>query len=464
MDIGYNREYTPDSISELKKNEVFVFGSNPSGFHVGGSAKIAKNKFGAIYGQAEGLQGQSYAIPTFPVKLDNIRDHVDRFIKFAKKEGKELKFFVTQLGCGEAGFTPYQIAPLFIEAVGIRNIILPKSFVEVLCHHPRFTGVPRLTWDSHFDFLDTYSLCKEQFLSGNSKSYEEIKQLRIKTYWNTIQLANLGFYYTELNRKVELDNPEEMKNGTVFYSEEFSVKNVPSLQNETIIKIVEEDCINHALRLVSEGHNPAVLNMASNSKPGGGVLSGSAAQEESIFRRTNLFQSLYQFVPFAGQFGIKKKPESYPMNNEFGGIYTPNAMVFRDTEMKGYKLLDTPQHVSFITVAAIKNPTLVTSGLLSKDRKIHPIQVPIVKNKIRTILRIGLRNRHDSLVLGAWGCGAYANPPQHIAALFHEVLLENEFRNKYRKIVFAIMDDHNTHKGHNPQGNILPFIREFGSK
>lgn len=244
MDIGYNREYTPDSISELKKNEVFVFGSNPSGFHVGGSAKVAKNKFGAIYGQAEGLQGQSYAIPTFPVKLDTIRDYVEKFIKFAKKEGKELKFFVTQLGCGEAGYTPYQIAPLFIEAVGIRNIILPKSFVEVLCHHPRFTGVPRLTWDSHFDFLDTYSLCKEQSLSGNSKSYEEIKQLRIKTYWNTIQLANLGFYYTELNRRVELDNPEEMKNGTVFYSEEFSVKNVPSLQNETIIKIVEEDGIN----------------------------------------------------------------------------------------------------------------------------------------------------------------------------------------------------------------------------
>lgn len=461
MDIGYNREYTPDSISELKKNEVFVFGSNRSGFHIGGSAKIAKNKFGAIYGQAEGLQGQSYAIPTFSVNLDYIRYHVEKLINFAKKEGKELKFFITQLGCGEAGYTPYDIAPLFVEAVGIKNIILPKSFVEVLRHHPRFTGIPRLTWDAHFDFLDKYSLCKQPFLSG--KYYEDIKQLRINTYWNTVQIANLGFYYTELNRKVELDNPDEMKKGTVFYSKEFSVKNIPSLRNETIIKIVEEDCIKQALHLTSEGYNPAVLNMASNSKPGGGVLSGSAAQEESIFRRTNIFQSLYQFAPFAEQFGIKNKPETYPMNNEFGGIYTPKAMLFRDTEKNGYKLLDNPQHVSFITVAAIKNPTLVVSGLLSKVLSIHPIQVPIIKNKIRTILRIGLRHRHDSLVLGAWGCGAYANPPQHIAALFHEVLLENEFKNKYRKIVFAIIDDHNTHKAHNHHGNLLPFIREFGT-
>ena len=83
------------------------------------------------------------------------------------------------------------------------------------------------------------------------------------------------------------------------------------------------------------------------------------------------------------------------------------------------------------------------------------------KNKMRTILRIGLLNGHDSLVLGALGCGAFCNPPSHIARLFHEVFEEHEFKNKYRHICFAILDDHNSHKRHNPEGNYLPFVKEF---
>ena len=86
-----------------------------------------------------------------------------------------------------------------------------------------------------------------------------------------------------------------------------------------------------------------------------------------------------------------------------------------------------------------------------------------IKNKIRTIFRIGLRKCHDSLVLGAWGCGAFRNPPVHIARLFHEVLEEVEFKNKYRKIVFAILEDHNSQKGHNPEGNLIPFQQEFSN-
>ena len=84
-----------------------------------------------------------------------------------------------------------------------------------------------------------------------------------------------------------------------------------------------------------------------------------------------------------------------------------------------------------------------------------------IKNKIRTILRIGLKHGHDALVLGALGCGAFHNPPRHIAKLFHEVIYENEFANKFKLIVFAILDDHNSHKSHNRDGNFLPFKEEF---
>lgn len=128
----YNREYTPERITELRQNEIFVFGSNLAGAHGGGAARLAYNRFGAVWGQGVGLQGQSYAIPTMQGGVETIAPYVDEFIEFAKSHS-ELKFFVTRIGCGIAAFTPADIAPLFENAINIPNIILPKDFVEELC-------------------------------------------------------------------------------------------------------------------------------------------------------------------------------------------------------------------------------------------------------------------------------------------------------------------------------------------
>lgn len=118
---------TPDFIAELKRNEVFVFGSNLKGFHGGGAAYTAYKKFGAVWGQGVGLQGQSYAIPTMQGGVDTIKPYVDEFIAFAKAH-PELKFFVTKIGCGIAGFTEEEIAPLFAEAHSVDNVLLPKGW------------------------------------------------------------------------------------------------------------------------------------------------------------------------------------------------------------------------------------------------------------------------------------------------------------------------------------------------
>ena len=125
----YNREFTPERISELKPNEVFVFGSNLAGMHGGGAAWIAYERFGAIMGQGVGLQGQSYAIPTMQGGVETIKPYVDEFIAFAK-DHPEYKFFVTKIGCGIAGFSVEEIAPLFYHAIDCENIILPKEFVN----------------------------------------------------------------------------------------------------------------------------------------------------------------------------------------------------------------------------------------------------------------------------------------------------------------------------------------------
>lgn len=123
--------YTPERITNLRANEIFVFGSNLQGMHGGGAARMAYEKFGAIWGKGVGLQGQCYAIPTMQGGVDTIRPYVEEFVAFAK-EHKELTFLVTPIGCGIAGFKAEDIAPLFKEAIVEENIVLPESFEEVI--------------------------------------------------------------------------------------------------------------------------------------------------------------------------------------------------------------------------------------------------------------------------------------------------------------------------------------------
>ena len=126
-----NTRITPTHITELKPNEIFVFGSNLQGYHGGGAARLAMNQWGAVWGQGTGLQGQTYAIPTMQGGIGTIRPYIDQFIKFAQND-PERTFLVTEIGCGIAGFRPADIAPLFKNAINIPNIWLPQRFWEIL--------------------------------------------------------------------------------------------------------------------------------------------------------------------------------------------------------------------------------------------------------------------------------------------------------------------------------------------
>lgn len=131
MSMDYSKRITPSRISSLQPGEIFVFGSNLAGMHGGGAARAARLYFGAIMGQGVGLQGQSYAIPTMQGGTETIQPYVDEFIDFAKAHPK-LTFLVTPIGCGIAGFSPEDIAPLFRNAVDVENIHLPRSFWKYL--------------------------------------------------------------------------------------------------------------------------------------------------------------------------------------------------------------------------------------------------------------------------------------------------------------------------------------------
>ena len=126
-----SRVYTPENITHLGPDDIFVFGSNLQGAHNGGAARVARQKFGAIMGQGVGLQGQSYAIPTMQGGVDTIKPYVDQFIDLAR-EWDQNTFYVTRIGCGIAGFTDEEIAPLFDEAYDLYNVRLPKSFADII--------------------------------------------------------------------------------------------------------------------------------------------------------------------------------------------------------------------------------------------------------------------------------------------------------------------------------------------
>ncbi len=123
--------YTPDNISSLGEDEIFVFGSNLAGNHAGGAARVAFERFGAVMGQGVGIQGRSYAIPTMQGGVESIRPYVDDFFELAE-EWDQTTFLVTRIGCGIAGFTDEEIAPLFDRALDMYNVVLPESFVRIL--------------------------------------------------------------------------------------------------------------------------------------------------------------------------------------------------------------------------------------------------------------------------------------------------------------------------------------------
>jgi len=122
------------NITELKPNEIFVFGSNYAGRHGKGAALTALRKFGAIKGQGTGLMGQCYGIPTKDRNLNvlplmSIKTQVAKFLLFALAH-TELHFIVTPIGCGLAGYKPSDIAPLFFFYEIPANVKLPEVFLK----------------------------------------------------------------------------------------------------------------------------------------------------------------------------------------------------------------------------------------------------------------------------------------------------------------------------------------------
>lgn len=289
------------------------------------------------------------------------------------------------------------------------------------------------------------------------------KEEKVKVFEDTVKIVKQGYYdfHNEKSGEIEkimIDNALDKDYGfeSYPYSTECKCKFLENIPRNIVndVRVVNMDCLECAASYIS-GKRPLVLNMASYHTPGGGVLKGSSAQEEELFRRTNLFTALYPYhKKYADMFDIKCRENMYPLDafSDFGCIYTQSVTVFKGKESEGYKLLGYDQFkIDVITIPAIRLPSIKPDGTLSeRDRQ-------ITKNKIEQIFNVGANHENDILILSAFGCGAYGNPPSEIATLFKEVIESEKYYGVFDTIVFAILDDKNAFKEHNKEGNFKVF-------
>jgi len=438
-----NQRVSSDKIDSLADNEIFVFGSNLAGQHGGGAARAALNHFGAIWGKGEGLQGQSYAIPTMHGGVDAIRPYVDRFIAFAKVH-PEYNFLVTRIGCGIAGFQDEEMAPLFRDCLSLDNVYLPASFLGILQPVGQ-KAMPLGSWNSE-DWKRRFEKAKQD---------HDTHSVRKEVFRSTLSIVKSGRYVSETGKEIQLKLNGNAVKDNVFYEHLVTLWK-PERKYSNNVSIRNLDCLDMAKEMLLQDATDdiCVLNMASAGNPGGDVVKGAGAQEEYLFRCSDYFRFLYQYASsFDPQMHgiVRSQRHSYPLKGDSAGIFSHGVTIFRTNEADGYALIENPWKVNFVAVAAHR--------LREKESRIPNYLVPSTLERIRTILRIAYNNGQRRLILGALGCGAFNNPPEHMARLFKRVIEEPEFEGLFKEICFAIIEDHNS-----MNANYKSFMKVFFGK
>jgi uncharacterized protein (TIGR02452 family) len=209
-------------------------------------------------------------------------------------------------------------------------------------------------------------------------------------------------------------------------------------------EVLQRDMLEVAGELASQGKTVAVLNMANAFHPGGGVCDGVGAQEENLHRRTDLHR-----------YTVMQR-RNYPIRQD-ACLLSEGVTIMRGSEKDGYPFLLGQMHrITVISCAALSKPRLNNDS----SQYANPADEALMKTKIAVILNAAAHARCNAVVLSAFGCGAFGNPPKVIAEMFYDGLR----RSPIQGAVFCIFDDHNAYRAHNPRGNFLPFQEVFGRR
>lgn len=331
--------------------------------------------------------------------------------------------------------------------------LIPAAAVDVLAQHKpdEFT----------ISYAERMKTIMQSGRFGVNQAQKEVYVQNTELFrrWKDGQLPQFGDYQGYLD-------------GAKLYKTACDVSGLGAAYPATETGCINADCMDVAQQLIASGYNPAVLNLASAGRPGGGYDLGLGAQEESLCQSSNLSLSLYQFgdprrLKCVRDSGVPHREIGYPLDTNFGGVYTPDVTFFRNNKCKYFTIKDEPFRCDVITVAALsfngRNDFARAMELMYKaaDGGFTPAGAEVMRNKIRTIFRMGVEHGKDALVLGAFGCGAYRLPPDAVAELFRQVMDEPEFAGKFRLLVFAILE--RPRMPHGLEGKFAPFYREFGT-
>lgn len=263
-----------------------------------------------------------------------------------------------------------------------------------------------------------------------------IQQLRQEVFFNTMRCVKQGGYRTESGVEIVLDLHQQDFKDTLFYKKELPAAEV-NTRFDTQVDIVCQSPLTCAKELVILYGSEAVsvLNVANRRNPGGGVLEGANNKEATLFRCSGYYRSMYQFVDYGLIHDVPRAQFSYPLNMNFGGVFTPKMLVFRDSESTGYKLLETPWQINFIAVPGVGKPEVT---LENGNYRMSDNVVLTLTNRVRTIFRIAMHNRQEVLVLSSLCGDVFHNPVKHMAEIFKSVMQEDEFVGAFRKICFSV--------------------------
>ena len=322
------------------------------------------------------------------------------------------------------------------------------------------TRLTSLKWDAN----------RTLFRWKNEPGRYHFGAIRGEVYKHNLEIFRAWKYESSSGKVIDLiGSRQQLLDATKVYREPVSAAEISARYTTTQTGCANEDCLVVTKQLIDLGLNPAVLNLADAYHACGMYNSGSGAQEESLCRASTLSLTLYQYYnkTWAKKADVPLRPVSaYPMDIHFGGIYSPGVTVFRDNQDTGFALREEPYQTAIISMAALNFKAGHKTNNLeyrADDGSFTSEGEQIMFDKIRTIYRIALLNGHNSLVLGAFGCGVFQLKPELVAKYFKQILDEDEFRGKFHTIVFAMLEGKATpRKKVEEEGDFAPFYQIFG--
>jgi uncharacterized protein (TIGR02452 family) len=255
------------------------------------------------------------------------------------------------------------------------------------------------------------------------------KNYRVEIANKTLEIVKKGFYEYK-GKKIVIEKELEASKGNTFTiapDDWEAILNTP-IENKFETEIVTKNCSTIEAIVQEKSGKICVLNFASAKNPGGGFLGGASAQEESLARSSNLYETQ---IKDKAMYDFNKNKSSFLYSDYM--IYSPDVLFWNDDNGDYF---EKPFVADVITAAAPNK-----GAMLQHNRKEEIAQIEeVLKKRMDKVLAIALKQKSETLILGAWGCGVFRNEPKDVAQLFKEII-EEKYAGAFKKIVFAVFDN-----------------------